>query len=581
MSDIYVRRRGRRPSGMLLITFMLGVAVGFSSAYVLMAVKSGDTPEATPATLAQKPEPVPAPESTQEVAANTPAQAVEPPPPAPKEAEPVTAKTVPGPDDLWPGGFLFIAIEGTALDDATKALLKEIHPAGIVLRASNMIDGSQTSSLVADIKRETGFGDTMADLPLIAVEQEGGNLNPLKMDPAPTAAELGKNKDLKGAREYGKACAAAALSRGIGVLLSPVLDVAPIEIAPSAADARTYGTDQEQVALLGLAFADGISAGGAIPVAKIYPGAGAMRKIDNEERLILEFEVSRLAELMYPFDEAARQGIAGILAGHAAVPALDEQFPKRPASISPVLVRKVLRDHWNFPNVILADNMASAFIERSRPAERAVVEALMAGCDAALFLDARPDRVRAAANAILEAIEANTLSRDELAKSRNRLRQWQDRLRTTEIPAAPPPAQAAPVYAVPEMPLESKDTSVAPSGEKISHVVEKGETLEKIARRYGVKTKDLAAWNNLNGNVIKAGQKLAIYKGEAPSLPPPVADAAPAEETIEHLVLPGQTLQKIAVQYGTTVKKLLELNRMDKNDPLLADKTIRVPKPKE
>ncbi|HOT50449.1 MAG TPA: LysM peptidoglycan-binding domain-containing protein [Candidatus Hydrogenedentes bacterium] len=113
------------------------------------------------------------------------------------------------------------------------------------------------------------------------------------------------------------------------------------------------------------------------------------------------------------------------------------------------------------------------------------------------------------------------------------------------------------------------------------HVVEKGETLEKIARRYGVKAKDLAAWNNLDGNVIKTGQKLVIYKGEPTSLPPPVVDAAPAEETIEHLVLPGQTLQKIAVQYGTTVKKLLELNKMDKSDPLLADKKIRVPKPGE
>jgi len=566
---------------MLLITFVLGVAVGFSSAFVLMAVKSSHAPEATPATVVQKPEPPAPSEPAPEAAANTPAQTAEPLPPAPEKTEPIATKPVPGPDDLWPGHFLFIAIEGTSLDNSTKVLLKEIRPAGIVLRESNMVDGVQTSSLVADIKRESGFGDTLADWPLIAVEQEGGNLNPLKMDPAPTAAELGKNKDIKGAREFGKACAAAALSRGIGILLSPVLDVAPVEVASSVADSRTYGTDQEQVALLGLAFADGISAGGAIPVAKIYPGAGAMRKIDNEDRLVLEYEVSRLAELMYPFDEAARQGIAGILAGHAAVPALDEQFPKRPASISPVLVRKVLREHWNFPNVILADNMASSIIERSRPADRAVVEALMAGCDAVLFLDARPDRIRAAANAIHEAIETSALSRDELAKSRDRLRQWQDRLRSTEIPAAPPSVEPAPVSPAPAPPPVTGNASDAPSGEKIMHVVEKGETLEKIARRYGVKAKDLAAWNNLDGNVIKTGQKLVIYKGEPTSLPPPVVDAAPAEETIEHLVLPGQTLQKIAVQYGTTVKKLLELNKMDKSDPLLADKKIRVPKPGE
>ncbi len=582
MNDIYVRGRGRRPSGILLITFLLGVAVGFSSAYVFLRPKTAEAPQQV---IAKPPAETTTPPPSNEAVANTPVQTAQP---AARKASasaqaPTSEPTTPVPnaEELWPGRFLFISIEGITLDEATKALLKEVHPAGVVLREANIVDAAQTTALVAAIKRETGFGETLADLPLIAIEQEGGKINPLKVDPATSAAELGKSKDMKGARELGRACAQAAIARGIGVVLAPVLDVAQGDDGDPAMDTRLFGTDQEQVALLGLAFADGVSTGGAIPVAKVYPGMGKIQKTGNEERLIFDYELSRLAELMYPFDEAARQGIAGIMVGHASVPALDEQFPKRPASVSPVLVKKVLRDHWNFANVILADDAASNAMERSRPTERAAVEALIAGCDAVLYLDTRPERVRATVTAIREAIQANALLHDELIKSRDRLEQWQDRLRKTETPKpiepAKPSTEAPPAPTVSEPP---KPEPKPATDEKVTHVVEKGESIEKIARHYGVKAKDLAAWNKLKDENIKVGDTLIIYKG-AKSPAPPVTDAVPAEKTVKHLVLKGQSFQKIAKQYNTTVKKLLELNNMDKDTPLLADTEILAPKPKE
>lgn len=598
MSDIYVRGRGRRPSGILLITFLLGVAIGFSSAYVVMRGRTGAAPApAAPAVSQPAPAIPPAvpPPSPKEVAANTPVQSVETPPASD------AVVPVPGADELWPGRFLFVGVDGTTLSDTAKALLKEVHPMGVVLQAANIGDPEQTTALVADIKRAAGFGGALGDLPLIAIEQEGGSVNPLKIDPAPSAADMGHNKDIKGARELGRICAQTAIGRGIGVILAPVLDVAPGDAPVPDAETRLYGTDQEQVALLGLAFADGLAAGGAISVAKAYPGIGKARKTDNEERLVLDYELSRLAELMYPFDEAVRQGIAGILVGHVAVPALDQQFPKRPASVSPVLVKKVLRDYWNFANVILADNVASSDMERSRPAERAAAEALMAGCDAVLFLDVRPERIRAACNAIQEAMQTNALSHDELVKSRDRLQQWQERLRTVQSakpveavkpaePVAPvEPAKPAEPAAVPPpqssaepaaLPAAANSGAAAPAGEKSTHVVEKGESLEKIARHHGVKVKDLAAWNKLDGEKIKVGDTLVLYSG-ASAAAPPVTDATPVENTTKHTVQKGESLQKIASRYGTTVKKLLELNNMDRKDPLLAETEILVPKPKE
>ena len=46
----------------------------------------------------------------------------------------------------------------------------------------------------------------------------------------------------------------------------------------------------------------------------------------------------------------------------------------------------------------------------------------------------------------------------------------------------------------------------------ITYTVVKGDTLTKIANRYGVTVKDLVAWNKIaNPNLIVVGQVLKIY----------------------------------------------------------------------
>ncbi|HYN88279.1 MAG TPA: LysM peptidoglycan-binding domain-containing protein [Ardenticatenaceae bacterium] len=67
-------------------------------------------------------------------------------------------------------------------------------------------------------------------------------------------------------------------------------------------------------------------------------------------------------------------------------------------------------------------------------------------------------------------------------------------------------------------------------GTPIYHVVQRGETLGIIARRYGVTVNQLVAWNNIpNPDFIQIGQRLIVgySDGAAPSAPAP-APAAPA-----------------------------------------------------
>jgi outer membrane murein-binding lipoprotein Lpp len=56
--------------------------------------------------------------------------------------------------------------------------------------------------------------------------------------------------------------------------------------------------------------------------------------------------------------------------------------------------------------------------------------------------------------------------------------------------------------------LESDNTIALGGGS--SHTVEKGETLYRLSRQYGVSVDDLKAWNSLPDNTIHVGQELIV-----------------------------------------------------------------------
>jgi peptidoglycan lytic transglycosylase D len=91
------------------------------------------------------------------------------------------------------------------------------------------------------------------------------------------------------------------------------------------------------------------------------------------------------------------------------------------------------------------------------------------------------------------------------------------------------------------------------------HTVRQGDTLTNIAKRYGVTVNDLKDWNRITSSNISIGTKLIVAKTE--SAP---ADSPSTARRVIHKVRPGETLDKIAVAYRTTVGAILSWNK--KND---------------
>ena len=103
----------------------------------------------------------------------------------------------------------------------------------------------------------------------------------------------------------------------------------------------------------------------------------------------------------------------------------------------------------------------------------------------------------------------------------------------------------------------------APAADAVTvHAVRRGDSLERIARRYGATVEGLRRANGLGSSLIHPGQSLRIPGAERPagggaggSVETPAANAA-----VVHVVRRGDSLERIARRYGATVEGLRRAN---------------------
>lgn len=90
-----------------------------------------------------------------------------------------------------------------------------------------------------------------------------------------------------------------------------------------------------------------------------------------------------------------------------------------------------------------------------------------------------------------------------------------------------------------------------PSGLSLvnSYIVNSGDTLYSIAKKFNISVNKLKEYNNLNSNLLSVGQKLLI----------------PIGEDTTYVVQAGDTLYKIARDFNTTVDEIKRLNNLTNN----------------
>ncbi|KIL76968.1 muramidase family protein [Bacillus badius] len=119
------------------------------------------------------------------------------------------------------------------------------------------------------------------------------------------------------------------------------------------------------------------------------------------------------------------------------------------------------------------------------------------------------------------------------------------------------------------------------SGSKVTHIVQSGDSLWKIANKYGTTIEKIRQDNQLKTDALTIGQKLiiapkgsAIKPGTGQKPPEPSKPPVQSGSKVTHIVQSGDSLWKIANKYGTTIEKIRQENQLKTDALTIGQKLI-------
>jgi beta-N-acetylhexosaminidase len=311
----------------------------------------------------------------------------------------------------------FIAgCSGPDLTPHETAFFREAAPWGFILFKRNVESPGQVRALCAAFRDAVGREDAP-----ILIDQEGGRVQRIgpphwpKYPPGQAFGRLYAEDPVAGrelTRLGARLIAHDLRSVGVTVDCLPVLDV-PVAGAHDIIGDRAYGRDPATVAVLGRAAAEGLMAGGVLPVIKHVPGHG---RAFADSHLALPVVETPRAELeahdFAPFRALSDMPLA--MTAHVVYTGLDRE---RPATTSPRVIADVIRGHIGFEGLLMSDDLSMQALSGGFRARAEA--AFAAGCDVALHCNGNMDEMAAVAEAS-PVLSGESLRRAEAALQRIR-----------------------------------------------------------------------------------------------------------------------------------------------------------------
>ncbi len=284
-------------------------------------------------------------------------------------------------------------LAGLSISATERAFFRDAQPWGLIIFKRNVSTPSQVTELAKSFREIVGW-----QAPIL-IDQEGGRvqrLGPPNWPAYPPGRRYGELYDrepasgVAAARLAGHLIAADLKPLGIDVDCLPLADV-PLESADLVIGDRAYGEEPGKVAAIAKAIAEGLQAGGVLPVLKHLPGHGRATADSHHKLPVVDTDRATLEAT----DFAAFRPLAGLPLGMTAHVVFSAIDPVAPATTSVTIVRQVIRGFIGFQGLLMSDDvsmnaLSGTIAERSRAA-------LAAGCDVVLHCNGKMDEMAAVA----------------------------------------------------------------------------------------------------------------------------------------------------------------------------------------
>jgi beta-N-acetylhexosaminidase len=257
--------------------------------------------------------------------------------------------------------------------------------------------------------------------PFVMTDEEGGVVQRMAnlVGSLPSARQMAATMSPAQIRQLLTNVAQRMRTAGVTMDLAPVLDL-DNGVGPNNQDpdgTRSFSLNPSIAGADGVAFMQGLEAGGVIPVVKHFPGLGqASANTDVKPATTQPWSSLQHAGLL-PFETTFASGAPVVMIANATVPGLSTL----PASISPVVMTTILRDQLGFHGLVITDSLsAGALVDIGYSVPKAVVASITAGADMVLYTAAAAQVASLTATtaaALVAAVNAGSLPLSRLVSA--------------------------------------------------------------------------------------------------------------------------------------------------------------------
>jgi len=271
-------------------------------------------------------------------------------------------------------------------DAAAIGKLKVLRPAGYIVYPWNYASLTDLRDLTTKLASPAqDDGSSTGIIPFICADQEGGRVAAFRFKEfpvQPSAFLLGSLGDPAIVEAAAYTTALQLKYLGCNMNLAPVADLYERADSTIIGD-RSLGPDPAATGMAVAAYVRGLTRGGVIPTLKHFPGHGVTTIDSHADLPVVASDRVRLVEHdMLPFGEGIRAGAPVVMTAHILYPSID---PTNPATLSPLILKDLLRDSLGFDGIILTDGFEMGALSKTLGKRESLLRALQAGINLILL----------------------------------------------------------------------------------------------------------------------------------------------------------------------------------------------------